>query len=284
MDNKKFFIIGSNGQLAREFIRVFTQRKINFAAPAENIVSLTDAPGLQQAIMAERPDYVLNCAAYNNVEEAERNPQVAFAVNAEAVKSLAEFCHNQKIFLIHFGTDYVFDGEKKNFYTEEDVPNPLNQYGQSKLQGELHVQKIMTDYLIFRLSWVIGHGTQNFLYKLNTWAAQKPVLQVSADEVSVPTFVEDVVEGVLAAVSKKLSGLYHLTNSGYASRYELAKKYIEVRKLNNLVIPVPMDTFPSNVRRAKFTAMSNAKLSKEAGIIIPTWGTALMRYINQSGS
>ena len=284
MDKKKFFIIGSNGQLAREFIRVFTARKISFAAPAEDVVSLTDVQGLHKAIMAENPDHVLNCAAYNNVEEAERDPGIAYAVNAQAVKDLAELCHSNKISLVHFGTDYVFDGTKMNFYTEADAPNPLNHYGQSKLQGELYIQKAMTDYLLFRLSWVIGHGTQNFLYKLNTWAAQKPVLQVSADEVSVPTFVEDVVEVVLAAVDKKLSGLYHLTNSGYASRYELARKYIEGKKLNNLVIPVPMDAFPSKVRRPKFTAMSNAKLSKDAGIIIPTWESALMRYINQSGS
>ena len=132
------------------------------------------------------------------------------------------------IFFIHYSSDYVFDGKKDNRYTEHDTPNPLNVYGKSKLAGEEAVQKYGGSYLLFRTSWVFGSGTQNFIYKMKQWAQKNPVLKLSCDEVSVPTSTLDLVSLSLLSFKKGLKGLYHLTSSDYASRYEWGRYVVRL--------------------------------------------------------
>ena len=266
-----------------EFQKILTERNLRFAAPIEEECDITDFDKMEEMIDRIRPDIIINCSAYNAVDEAEEESELAYLVNSSAVENLAALCRKNNIFLVHFSSDYVFDGKKDNLYKEEDEVNPLSMYGKSKLQGEQAVLGNNARSLVFRLSWVIGKGQQNFLFKLRQWAKKSPVLKISADEVSAPTFTETVVDVTLKALSKELSGLYHLTNSGYASRYELAKYYIQYRQMNNLIIPVPMSTFKTKAKRPGFSAMSNAKLSTALGITILDWKEALRRYVDQSG-
>ncbi len=278
MKNKKFLILGSAGQLAKEFIATLKLQETSFEAPAEEVSSITDFDCIGRMLDDEQPEIVINCAAYNAVEKAEEEPEVASLVNGQAVENLAQQCEKHGAFLVHFGSDYVFDGKKQMPYTEEDAPNPLNVYGKSKLEGEMAVRRIMSRFLLFRLSWVIGHGTQNFLYKLSGWAEKNETLKISSDEVSVPTFTDDIVRITLLALEGGLQGLYHLTSSGTASRYELAEYYIKAKNLGNKLVPVPMSTFESAVDRPLFTAMSNEKIQKKLGIKIPTWQEGVDRY------
>ncbi|MCK5450436.1 MAG: dTDP-4-dehydrorhamnose reductase, partial [Candidatus Omnitrophica bacterium] len=258
--DKKFFIIGAQGQLGKEFIDVLLNKGVVYEAPNEADCDITNARVLQTLIEKSSPDFVINCGAYNDVDQAETQKETAFAVNYEAVSNLADICSKNKIKLVHFSSDYVFDGKKDGLYEEEDEVNPLNVYGKSKLRGEQVVLKLNDLSLVFRLSWVIGKGQQNFLFKLDQWAQKNPVLKIAADEVSVPTFTETVVDVALKALSNELSGLYHLTNSGYASRYELAKYYIQKMKRENFVIPVPGSNFTTIAERPGFSAMSNKKI------------------------
>jgi dTDP-4-dehydrorhamnose reductase len=278
MNNKKILILGSAGQLAQAFVGALEERGYNFIAPEEQASSITDFKQIGRLLVEIKPDVVINCAAYNAVDQAEEDPDLAYLVNGEAVENLAQQCEKRGMFLVHYGSDYVFDGQKQDLYTEEDSLNPLNVYGKSKLAGENAVRDTMSCYLVFRLSWVIGKGQQNFLYKLSGWAEKNRILKISADEVSVPTFTTNVVDITLQSLEKGLTGLYHLTNSGYASRYELAKYYIEKKKLQNIVVPVLMSHFKTVAKRPLFSAMSNQKIQKELGIKIPTWQEGVDRF------
>ncbi len=132
---------------------------------------------------------------------------------------------------------------------------------------------------MFRLSWVFGPGKQNFIYKLSQWAANSPVLKISADETSVPTYTFDIVDATIRALDSGLTGLYHLTHSGYASRYELARFFLKQIGHDKLVVPVPMSAFPAKAKRAGFTAMSSDKFCGELGFQMSPWEEAVIRYI-----
>lgn len=281
MKNKKILILGSAGQLAKEFIEALTAQGADFAAPTEEIASITEFNGIGRLLEEVKPEIVINCAAYNAVDAAEEDPETAHLVNGHAVENLAVQCEKRGLLLVHYGSDYIFDGTKGEPYIEEDTPNPLNAYGESKLHGESAVQRIMSRYLVFRLSWVIGPGTQNFLHKLSGWAEKSDTLKISSDEVSVPTFTADIVQVTLLALEHGLQGLYHLTSSGYASRFELADYFIKQKELGNTVLPVPMSTFKTTARRPLFSAMSNQKIQASLGIDIPTWQEGVDRFCRE---
>jgi len=175
-----------------------------------------------------------------------------------------KFLHNKRDTMVHYSTDYVFDGTKLRPYTEEDIPHPLNNYGKSKLLGEeLIKQTIQDNFLIFRVSWVYGKGKQNFIYKLLQWAREKEVLQVAFNEVSVPTYTGFIVKKTLKALEKALRGLYHLVPRGYASRYEWAKLTLKLLGINKVLIPAQKEIFNLPVRRPDFSAMDCVKIEKK---------------------
>ncbi len=277
----KLLITGSSGQLARAFQEHLQAKSLDFAAPPESDLDITQKKSVESWIKSVNPDIIINCAAYNAVDQAEAEPDVCRRINSEGPGILARLCLKYNCFLVHFSSDYVFDGSKQSLYDEEDAANPLNVYGQSKLDGEEAIKKILAKYLIFRLSWVFGQGQQNFLYKFSEWAKQSQTLRVANDEISVPTYTEDIVTVTMEALKHNSTGLYHLTNTGQASRYEVACHYVSLKGLENEVVPVPMSTFSTKAKRPGFSAMSNAKISQALGITIPTWQNAIDRYIHQ---
>ncbi len=263
----KFLITGKNGQLAQSFIRRFEERSYEFSAPGEDRLDITDPAAVNEAVSALKPDVIINCAAYNLVDKAEQDRDAVIRVNATGPKNLAQAALEQKAFLVHFGSDYVFDGSKENgLYTEDDPTNPLNVYGRSKLDGEQHVLDSLDRSLVFRLSWVFGRGKQNFIHKLIEWAGSSEYLKIACDEFSVPTSTETVVDVALQALDQGLTGRYHLTNSGYCSRYEWAKFILAALGIRKFVRPVSMDSFQLPARRPKFSAMSNERIRRTLGM------------------
>ncbi len=281
MAKRIFLILGANGQLGKQFTKELTARGENAIAPDEKDCDITSFETLARYLDTLGPTIVINCAAYNAVELAEQQPDVAKLINGKAVENIATLCGRHRIFFVHYSSDYVFDGKKGDLYTEDDAPNPLNVYGKSKLSGEEAVQKHAGDFLLFRTSWVFGNGPQNFIYKFRQWSQKSRVIKLSADEVSVPTSSADLVSVTLASLEKGLKGLHHLTNSGYASRYELGRYVAKVLSLDNLIIPVPMSTFPSTLQRPAFTAMSNARLQKHLGLSIRDWRSAIDQFFQE---
>ena len=239
----KFLITGAKGQLAREFQKTLNIFKHSFIALDKDRLDITNLETVEKEITEYSPDIVLNCASYNYVDKAESDFEEAYKVNAIGVKNLAQVCKNKNILLIHYSTDYVFDGEKGDFYTEDDLVNPINKYGITKLAGERFLSETTDEYIIFRLSWVFGEGNKNFLHKLYEWSKNNKILKIVCDQISVPTYTEDIASVTLFAINKGLRGLYHLTNSGYATRYEVARYFIEKLYLENLILPVKSDYF-----------------------------------------
>ncbi len=279
MSRHRFLILGAEGQLGKAFKHYLDAHDISFSAPQEKDCDITDAFILEKIVEEVSPTVVINCAAYNAVDDAEEEKELAYMINFTAIEKITEICNRHQIKLIHYSTDYVFDGTKGDLYTEEDETAPLSVYGKSKLAGERVVVEKAHDYIVFRTSWVFGNGMQNFIYKLRQWAKKNKILKISCDEVSVPTFVDDIVHATLQATDKNLEGLFHLTNTGYASRYEWARHIMKVLNMNHTIIPVPMNTFPCKARRPLFVPMSNENLSKKLGIEIPHWKNSVEQYL-----
>jgi len=279
MSKHSFLILGAEGQLGKAFKDYLAAHDITFSAPPEKDCNITDASNLEKIVEMVSPTVIINCAAYNAVDDAEEEKELALMINCIAIEKITEICNHHQIKLIHYSTDYVFDGTKGDLYTEEDETAPLNVYGQSKLAGERIVAEKAHDFIIFRTSWVFGDGMQNFIYKLRQWARNNKVLKISCDEVSVPTFVDDIVHVTLQATNKNLEGLFHLTNTGYASRYEWARHVMKILNMDHTIIPVPMNTFPCKARRPLFVPMSNENLSKKLEIDIPHWKNSVKRYL-----
>ncbi len=279
----KYLITGKNGQLAGEFIRRFERDGIDYAAPDETQLDITDERAVSEAAAACRPDVIVNCAAFNLVDKAEQEPDVAFKVNAYGPQNLARAAAQRKAIFVHFGSDYVFNGLKENaLYTEHDAVDPLNQYGKSKLAGEEYAQKECDRSLILRLSWVFGPGKQNFIFKLRSWAGNSQFLKIACDEFSVPTWTHSVVEVTLQALAQGVTGRYHLTNSGFCSRYEWAKFVLKNIGIAKFIRPVSMDSFSLPARRPRFSAMDNRYLSETVNLSIPAWEEAVTQFLREN--
>jgi len=225
------------------------------------------------------PDIVLNCAAYNLVDKAEDSIEEAHTVNTIGPANLAMACDLLGAKLVHFSTDYVFDGTKASSYTEEDRPNPINIYGKSKYLGEKMLSSIFDDYLIFRLSWLYGNGKQNFITKLLELSNQQSTLKIANDETSVPTYTGTVVWLTMKALEEGLSGLYHLTSGGKASRLDWSREIFSSLGIVKEIEPVSMDYFNLAAHRPINSAMTNSLISSNLGVTIPDWQMDLRYFL-----
>jgi dTDP-4-dehydrorhamnose reductase len=280
----KILITGRNGQLAKAFIERFERDLLDYVAPEESKLDITDPKTVSEAVRSCKPGVIINCAAYNLVDKAEQEPEVAFRVNAAGPQNLARSAEQIKAMFVHFGSDYVFNGGKENaLYTEDDAADPLNEYGKSKLAGEEFARKECERCLILRLSWVFGSGKQNFIFKLKSWAQNSRFLKIACDEFSVPTWTNSVVEATLKAINDGATGRFHLTNTGYCSRYEWAKLVLSELGINKFIRPVSMDSFALPAPRPGFSAMSNERLSKALNISIPAWEDAVGNFLKEKG-
>jgi len=277
----RILISGAKGQLGREFVRKLEKEGRDFLALGRDKLDVSNLKQVLQVFEEYKPDIVINCSAYNLVDKAEEEKEIAFKTNAIGPRNLAFACEKYKAFLVHYSTDYVFDGKKEGLYTEEDKPAPLNEYGKSKYLGEIFLKEETDKYLIFRVSWVYGEGKQNFIYKLMQWAETQDYLRIACDEFSVPTSTKTIVEVTLKAINAGVTGLYHLVNSGYASRYEWAKEVLKIKGIKKFIYPAYQADFNLPAKRPRFSPMSNKKICKELGIEIKDWREELREVFSK---
>ncbi|HRP02506.1 MAG TPA: dTDP-4-dehydrorhamnose reductase [Candidatus Kapabacteria bacterium] len=276
----KVIIFGAKGQLGSEFCNNFAKNNIAYLAYDYSDFDINNYNLTQQTIAEFRPDVVINCSAYTLVENAENDTIIAYSTNSLAPSYLAILSKQYNFKLVHFSTDYVFDGSKSELYIESDFANPLNIYGKSKLLGENQIVNISDNYLIFRLSWVYGNGQNNFIAKLGVWSQKSKHLKIADDEISIPTSVKQIVEISTLAINQNLTGLFHLTNSGYASRFEWANELNTILHLGLYLERAKTSDFKSIVQRPLFSAMSNKKLSDTLDISIVDWREDLRTYFS----
>ena len=223
-----------------------------------------------------RPAIIVNAAAYTAVDRAEQEKDIAFEVNFQGVKELAREAGSIDALLIHFSTDYVFDGEKRSPYVETDTPNPLSVYGQSKLEGERAIAASGCRHFVFRTSWVYAPGGRNFVHAILAAAKTSPELRVVNDQRGAPTSsaaIAGAIAGILSSpvVLKKPDGIYHLSAAGETTWYEFAREIVAQKGLRTPVIPVSSAEYVTAARRPKNSLLDNSKLRATFGISLADW-------------
>jgi dTDP-4-dehydrorhamnose reductase len=258
----KALVVGGGGQLGRKLVER--------CPPGVQVISLdrgqldiTDATRLSEAIAERSPDCLLNAAAYTAVDQAEREPERAYAVNSAAVASLAAACRQQNVRLVHLSTDFVFDGARSVPYRPSDVPNPLGVYSASKLAGERHVQaEPGLSWRIVRTAWVYASTGRNFMLTMLRLFADRPEVRVVADQIGTPTSAHSLADCVWrAAQDDGASAILHFTDAGVASWYDFAVAiYEEARALgivrrNIEIVPIGTDQYPTAARRPAYSVL-----------------------------
>lgn len=278
INKKTVLVTGSNSQLARTIKKYHsTSAEIKFIFKSKNELDITQHKLVANFFESYSLDYVINCAAYTNVEEAELESETADEVNYLAVKNLASLCSNFKTRLIHISTDYVFDGITNELYTESHEPNPINTYGISKLKGELAIQKILVEHYIIRTSWLYANFGKNFLNTMLDLVKEKKQIKVVIDQLGSPTSAISLAEAIIKIISKSdtLFGTYHFCNNGVTSWYNFAEK---IFSLVNKPIELQESTsseFGAKAKRPPFSGLSTLKISQELNIDIPKWEESL---------
>jgi len=279
-------VIGASGQVGTNLVRVLSKNN-EVVALTHEAIDITDSDKARKILLRLRPEVVMNTAAYHKTDECEVNPEKSFSVNSIAVRNLALISKGIGSLLVHFSTDYVFDGEKREPYSENDRPNPVNVYGVSKLAGEVFVRNILGKHFIVRPSGVFGkaekEGKENFVVKMLRLARERGKLRIVADQTFSPTYARDMSEKIAELLRTKEYGTYHITNSGVCSWYELAMAAFELAGVEVDVSPVKSDEFPSEARRPLFSVLENKRLS-EAGLAgLRHWKDALADYLREIG-
>ena len=277
----KILLLGRQGQLGSRFEQFLKGRSCELLTVGRQECDLSLYKKVLDLLQSFQPQMIINIAAYNAVDLAETQPSIAWTINAQLPEWLADWCHKHDGWLVHYSTDYFFDGLKKSPYVENNSTQPLNEYGRSKLAGEQAVTQIK-NHLVFRVSWLFGGEKQNFLCKIDEWLKQGKNLEMACDEVSIPTSVDTVILGSWLALQKQLSGLYHLTNYGYASRWEWARYYLKLKGLDAFIYPSYQKDFQLPAHRPRFSVLNNHKLARELNISFPHWEEEMLRLFQHS--
>ena len=274
-------ITGATGMLGTALTGLCGRLGIECHPYAEADLDITDAGAVSAAarlFAARGGRLIVNAAAYTDVEGAEDDEGRAFAVNDRGAGNVAEAAARCALGLVHVSTDFVFDGTKEGPYTEEDEPHPLNAYGRSKLAGERSVLEAHPAALLVRTAWVFGPGGNNFPKKILELARPRDELRVVADEIGSPTFTLDLAPGILDLHGRGASGVFHLTGSGSASRYEMAEEIIRTAGLSTRLVPVSSKTFPTKAQRPLNSVLSTDK-ARGLGVHMPPWRDSLRAYV-----
>lgn len=272
----RVFVTGHRGQLGQELISRLPEA-IGVDLPE---VDITDPASIDAAVAAARPDLVIHCAAMTNVDGAAKDPSVAERVNGLGTENVARAAARANAALLYVSTNEVFDGSKSEPYLEDDVPNPINAYGKSKLMGERSAAGATSRLYIVRTSWVTAKGGRNFIHRIKQLADERGSLKVVTDEVASPTFAEDLADAILSLIATDRYGTYHLTNAGYCSRYEYARKILDLTGRGHIPVePITLAEYPRPSTPPKFSPLANTAAAA-LGITLPRWEQALERFVS----
>ena len=238
-------------------------------------LDLADAPVLVATVRALQPAVIVNAAAYTAVDKAEAERDTAFAVNATAPRVLAEEAKRIGALLVHYSTDYVFDGEKASPYVEEDAPHPISAYGESKLAGEQAILKSGCRHLILRTSWVYGPRGKNFYLTMLRLAKERPELRVVDDQVGAPTSSLEIARATAQLIEKRAQGLYHMTAGGETSWCGFARAIPARAGISTQVVPVRTEDYPAPARRPRNSRLDCARLRAACGVALLPWEQGL---------
>ena len=246
-------VTGSNGQLASCIKdRAKQQKGLHFIYTDYQELNICNVNDVEAFFKTnQKIDYCINCAAYTAVDKAETEVEKAFEINAQGAKNLALVCDEQGAVLIHVSTDFVFDGDKTEPYTETDIPKPISVYGASKLQGEVEIQKTLKKHFIIRTSWLYSEHGANFMKTMLRLAETRDEISVVSDQIGTPTYAGDLADVILKIITSnsRSFGLYHYSNEGVASWYDFAKAIFEGSNLKIKTTPIKTEAYPTPAKR-----------------------------------
>lgn len=269
----RIILTGSTGQVGWALKQRLSP--LALLVPDRAAADLAAPQRLAALVRAMRPEVILNAAAYTAVDQAEAEAERAFAVNAAAPGVLARAAADCGALLVHYSTDYVFDGAKQAPYTEDDPPNPINVYGASKLAGERAILESGCRHLILRTSWVYGPRGRNFLATILRLAKERAELRVVDDQVGAPTSSIELARATLALLEANAEGLYHLTASGATSWYGFARAILARAGVATPVLPIASVAYPTPARRPANSRLDCARVRARHGVAIGTWEEGL---------
>ena len=284
MTASTILLLGRTGQIGQE-LHPRLARIGPVVAPDRKELDLARPDSIREVVRATAPRLIVNAAAYTDVDGAESETDAAHTVNGIGPGVLAEEASRLGARLVHFSTDYVFDGEKSTPYTEDDPPNPLNVYGSSKLEGEEAIRQGADRYMILRTSWIYGLHGRNFLRTILRLARERDEIRVVDDQFGAPTPSWAVAEAVCRIIEddRDATGLYHVSCAGQTSWYGFARSILaqlpDERGAGCRVIPIPASEYPARVKRPRWSVLSNLRLERTFGFTIPDWTEALVRTI-----
>ena len=271
----KLLLIGGNGQVGRELQRSLAPLG-EIVVVARASLDLTDAATIRETIRNLRPDIVVNAAAYTAVDQAEQEPDLAMAVNGTAPGIMAEEAKKIGALLVHYSTDYVFDGTKDSPYLEDDEPNPLSVYGKTKLAGERTIVATGCRHLIFRTCWVYGLSGKNFLRTMQRLGRERDEIKVVADQIGAPTWSRMIAEATaLALRGPAPDGIYHLSCAGATSWHGFAAAILAAQGWHGKLAAIPASDYPLPARRPANSRLDNSKLARLLNLALPAWQSAL---------
>ena len=289
----KIVLLGANGQVGWELRKSLSSLK-NVIAFDRSHVDLEDIESLKKRLLEIKPEIIVNAAAYTQVDKAESEPEKAYLINSTAVNALAEVSKNIGVTLIHYSTDYVFDGTKEGYYLESDPTAPLNVYGKSKLEGEKAILASGCNYFIFRTSWVYGWHGNNFIKTILRLAQEKEGLKIINDQFGAPTSAEFIATLTTSVIHKikgkpELNGIYNLVPSGETTWYEFAKLIVECALESGLSLktdPTSIESISSEnyhtpAARPKNSRLGTTKLQSTFDMSLPKWEEGVYKTVSR---
>lgn len=284
----KILVTGASGQLGREAVLAFSTRGDEVTGIDREDLDLAGDGEVAEAIAAYRADWIIHCAAYTRVDLAEAEREAAFAVNRDAARVVAQGAQQSHSRLLHVSTDFVFGGKQATPYREDDAGDALSVYGQSKWEGEQAVLTVLPRALIVRTAWVYGAHGNNFVKTMLRLMAEKDEIQVVDDQIGTPTWTADIVKAMQGLMENDATGIYHFTNEGVASWYDLAYEILSVAPALGYPVktlrlhPIASSQWSCAARRPAYSVLSKEKIRRLLAYDIPHWRGSLHRMLKEN--
>ncbi len=278
----KVLIIGANGLTGQTLTRLFARdADFEIFSFGREDLDITRSEKTEEVFRVLKPGYVINCAAFTQVDAAETERTRAYAVNVTGVRHLVQASEKTGSTLIHLSTDYVFDGKKQSPYSETDPANPLNYYGLTKRKGELEINGRLEKFFIIRTAWIYGKYGNNFYHLLLGLAKEHQTLRFINDRWGSPTYAGDLAEFIRFLIREKIRqyGIWHFSNEGETTRYGQAKLMSDLLGLKNRIEPVTHDYFKPVAKRPAYSVLSKEKVKRQLGYDVPHWKESLEKFI-----
>lgn len=286
------WLIGKDGLLGSDVEKIIKDEDLPYRASSKEEVDIVDYKALEKYCRDIKLEWIINCAGYTRVDEAEKEEELAFKINRDGVRNIALLCFKRQVKLIHISTDYIFDGKKINEeqYQEDDKPNPINIYGKSKLAGEQEIKNIFNDYFILRTAWLYGANGPNFVSTMLRLFREKEIVKVVCDQWGTPTYSKDLARVIVEIVKRDSVdyGVYHYTNSGETSWFNFAREiYKDGKELNLIdsgkevqILPVSTEDYLTLAMRPKNTILSKEKIKQVFHLELTPWNHALKEFLS----